>query len=62
MTRRRTSAVALLVFVAWIGAVPAASAGADNSNSTRDNPDGRLSFFDIYSARVAVDAVWPGQA
>jgi hypothetical protein len=37
-------------------------AWADNSNSTRDNPDGRLRFFDIYSARVAVDTLWPGQA
>ena len=27
---------------------------ADNSNSTRDNPDGRLHEMDVYTARVAV--------
>jgi hypothetical protein len=27
---------------------------ADNSNSTHDNPDGRLNEFDLYTAAVAV--------
>jgi hypothetical protein len=27
---------------------------ADNSNSTRDNPDGRLQAMDVYTARVEV--------
>ena len=27
---------------------------ADNSNSTRDNPDGRLHEMDVYTARVRV--------
>jgi hypothetical protein len=27
---------------------------ADNSNSTLDNPDGALSKFDVYTARVSV--------
>ena len=29
-------------------------AWADNSNSTRDNPDGALSRFDVYSAAITV--------
>ncbi len=28
---------------------------ADNSNSTGDNPDGAMNFFDIYTARVTVN-------
>jgi hypothetical protein len=31
-------------------------AWADNSNSTGDNPDGKLSRFDVYTARVEVSA------
>jgi hypothetical protein len=27
---------------------------ADNSNSTGDNPDGALSTFDVYTAKVTV--------
>jgi hypothetical protein len=35
---------------------------ADNSNSTRDNPDGTLHFLDIYTAKVTLVAgtVFPG--
>ena len=29
-------------------------AWGDNSNSTRDNPDGRLSHLDVYTAKVLV--------
>jgi hypothetical protein len=32
-------------------------AWGDNSNSTRDNPDGRLSHLDVYTAKVAVPPV-----
>ncbi len=28
--------------------------GADNSNSTGDNPDGRLHALDLYTAAVSV--------
>jgi hypothetical protein len=28
---------------------------ADNSNSTGDNPDGAMNYFDIYTARVTVN-------
>jgi len=33
-------------------------AWADNSNSTKDNPDGRLHAFDVYTATVVVDQSW----